>query len=85
VAITRNRSLQLDIRKTLVGLAVVSIKHHRLKQVPRQVVPTYKEFHQRRPTRDRPLLLATNVNSIALAPELDTAVAIKALMVFAGV
>jgi hypothetical protein len=34
VVITRNRTLQLDIRKTLLHLAAVSIKHHHLKQEP---------------------------------------------------
>jgi hypothetical protein len=84
VAITRNRSLQLDIRKLLVHLAMVSIKHHRLKQEPRQVVSTDQKLQQRPLTRVRLLLLATNVISTGLTTALDTVVATKALLVFAG-
>jgi hypothetical protein len=84
VATTPNRSLQLDIRKALVDIAAVSIKHHRLKQEPRQVVPTDQELHQHQLTPVRLLLVATNVILIALATALDTVVATKALLVFAG-
>ena len=83
VALTPNRSLQLDIRKTLEALAVVSTKPRRLKQEPRQVLSAH-ELHQRQLTRVRLLLLATNAASIAPAAALETVVAIKALLVFAG-
>jgi hypothetical protein len=83
VATTRNRSLQLDIRKMQVHLAVTSTKHRRLKQEPRQVLPAH-ELHQRQLTCVRLLLLATNAVSIAFAAALETVVAIKALLVFAG-
>jgi hypothetical protein len=83
VALTPNRSLQLDIRKMLVHLAAVSTKYHRLKEESRQVLTT-QEFHQRQLIRVRLLLLATNAISTALATALDTVVVIKALLVFAG-
>jgi hypothetical protein len=84
VAVTRNKLLQLDIRKTLVDLAAVSIKHHRIKQEPRQVVSTDQELHRRRLTRVRLLLQVTNVVLIVLTMVLDTVVAIEALLVYAG-
>jgi hypothetical protein len=83
VALTPNRSLQLDIRKTLEALAVVSTKHRPLKQEPRHLLSAH-ELHQRQLTRVRLLLLATNAISTALATALDTVVVIKALLVFAG-